>query len=148
MFADFIVPFWNGMPISPGKSACGKVSRVRHMVPGGSRESLPKRKVRFADQPPRTRSAAPAPTRLKASLAGPGWDKGSRSRNVYGDYKTLRRLSLPKSWTHAWEHSGLLRTSTGVTIRERLGYQGADGRCGWCSGRRAARRRASLAHIC
>ena len=49
MFADFIVPFWNGMPISPGKSACGKVSRVRHMVPGGSRESLPKRKVRFAD---------------------------------------------------------------------------------------------------
>jgi hypothetical protein len=51
MFADFIVPFWNGMPISPGKSACGKASRVRHMVPGGSRESLPKRKVRFADQP-------------------------------------------------------------------------------------------------
>ena len=33
------------------KSACGKVSRVRHMVPGGSRESLPKRKVRFADHP-------------------------------------------------------------------------------------------------
>ena len=29
----------------------GKVSRVRHMVPGGSRESLPKRKVRFADKP-------------------------------------------------------------------------------------------------
>ena len=28
-----------------------KVSRVRHMVPGGSRESLPKRKVRFADHP-------------------------------------------------------------------------------------------------
>jgi hypothetical protein len=37
--------------ISPQKSACSKVSRVRHMVPGGSRESLPKRKVRFADQP-------------------------------------------------------------------------------------------------
>jgi hypothetical protein len=51
MFADFIVPFWNGMPISPGKSACGKVSRVRHMVPGGSRKSLPKRKVRLADKP-------------------------------------------------------------------------------------------------
>ena len=33
------------------KSACGKVSRVRHMVPGGSRESLPERKVRFADNP-------------------------------------------------------------------------------------------------
>jgi hypothetical protein len=33
--------------------------------------------VRFADQPPRTRSAAPAPTRLKASLATPGSDKGS-----------------------------------------------------------------------
>src|SRR5260370_14378492 len=29
----------------------GKVSRVRHMDPGGSRESRPKRKVRFADQP-------------------------------------------------------------------------------------------------
>jgi hypothetical protein len=29
----------------------GKVSRLRHMVPGGSRESLPKRKVRFADHP-------------------------------------------------------------------------------------------------
>jgi hypothetical protein len=28
-----------------------KVSRVRHMVPGRSRESLPKRKVRFADHP-------------------------------------------------------------------------------------------------
>jgi hypothetical protein len=56
MFADFIGPFWNGMPISLGKSAWqgfsgGKVSRVRHMVPGGSRESLPKRKVRFADDP-------------------------------------------------------------------------------------------------
>ncbi len=37
-------------------SACGKVSRVRHMVPGGSRESLPKRKVRFADDSPRTSS--------------------------------------------------------------------------------------------
>jgi hypothetical protein len=36
-------------PIANGKSACGKVSRVRHMVPGGSWESLPKRKVRFAD---------------------------------------------------------------------------------------------------
>jgi len=34
-----------------GKSACGKVSRVHHMVPGGSRESLPKSKVRFADNP-------------------------------------------------------------------------------------------------
>jgi hypothetical protein len=33
-------------------SACGKVSRVRHMVRGGSRESLPKHKVRLADQPP------------------------------------------------------------------------------------------------
>jgi hypothetical protein len=33
------------------KSACGKVSRVRHIVPGGSRESLPERKVRFADHP-------------------------------------------------------------------------------------------------
>src|SRR5882762_2985480 len=31
-------------------SEVGKVSRVRHMVPGGSRESLPKRKVRFADK--------------------------------------------------------------------------------------------------
>ena len=29
----------------------GKVSRVRHLVPGGSRESLPKREVRFADYP-------------------------------------------------------------------------------------------------
>jgi len=37
--------------IGNDKSACGKVSRVRHMVPGGSRESLPKRKVRFADRP-------------------------------------------------------------------------------------------------
>ena len=37
--------------ISPHKSACGKVSWVRHMVPGGSRESLPKRKVQFADYP-------------------------------------------------------------------------------------------------
>jgi hypothetical protein len=27
----------------------GKVSRVHHMVPGGSPESLPKRKVRFVD---------------------------------------------------------------------------------------------------
>jgi hypothetical protein len=35
--------------ISNGKSACGKVSRVRHMVPGESRKSLPERKVRFAD---------------------------------------------------------------------------------------------------
>jgi hypothetical protein len=35
--------------LGPVKSACGKVSRVRHMVPGGSRESLPERKVRFAD---------------------------------------------------------------------------------------------------
>src|SRR5260370_24509991 len=35
---------------SPYKSACGKVSRGRHMVPGGSREYLPKRKVRFADK--------------------------------------------------------------------------------------------------
>ena len=33
-------------------AACGKVSRVRHMVPGGSWESLPKRKVRFADNTP------------------------------------------------------------------------------------------------
>ena len=39
----------------------------------------------FADQPPRTRSAAPAPTRLKASLATPGWDKGFGSRHVRGD---------------------------------------------------------------
>ena len=38
-------------PISNDKSACGKASRVRHMVPGGSRESLPKSKVRFADHP-------------------------------------------------------------------------------------------------
>jgi hypothetical protein len=37
--------------ISNRKSACGKVSQVRHMVPGGSWESLPKRKVRFADHP-------------------------------------------------------------------------------------------------
>jgi len=36
---------------TPEKSDSGKVSRVRHMVPGGSRESLPKRKVRLADQP-------------------------------------------------------------------------------------------------
>jgi hypothetical protein len=35
--------------ICNAKSACGKVSRIRHMVPGGSRESLPKRKARFAD---------------------------------------------------------------------------------------------------
>jgi hypothetical protein len=35
--------------IGPDMSACGKVSRLRHMGPGGSRESLPKRKVRFAD---------------------------------------------------------------------------------------------------
>src|SRR5260370_37286741 len=36
---------------SSTRPACGKVSRVPHMVPGGSRESLPKRKVRFADKP-------------------------------------------------------------------------------------------------
>jgi hypothetical protein len=46
----------------------------------------------LADQPPRTRSAAPAPTRLKASLATPGWDKGFGSRHVRGDYKTLARF--------------------------------------------------------
>jgi hypothetical protein len=45
-------------PIANGKSACGKVSRVRHMVPGGLWESLPKRKVRFADQPDKTLLAA------------------------------------------------------------------------------------------
>ena len=33
-----------------------------------------------------------SPTRLKASLATPGWDKGSGSRHVRGDYKTLRRF--------------------------------------------------------
>src|ERR1700731_4702726 len=37
--------------IRNAKSACDKVSRIRHMVPGGSRESRPKRKVRFADHP-------------------------------------------------------------------------------------------------
>jgi hypothetical protein len=37
--------------INNGKSACSKVSPVRHTVPGGSWESLPKRKVRFADKP-------------------------------------------------------------------------------------------------
>jgi hypothetical protein len=47
----------------------------------------------FADQPPRTRSAASDPTRLKASLATPGWNKGFGFRHVRGDYKTLRRLS-------------------------------------------------------
>ncbi len=40
--------------ISGDKWACGKVSRVLHMVFGGSRESLPKRKVRLADKPPGT----------------------------------------------------------------------------------------------
>src|SRR6266851_2853332 len=37
---------------------------------------------------------------LKASLATPGWDKGSGSRHVRGDYKTLRRfpvLNLPET---------------------------------------------------
>jgi len=44
--------FWGACgTFSPEKSDCGKVSRVRHMVPGGSRESLPERKVRLADQP-------------------------------------------------------------------------------------------------
>jgi hypothetical protein len=43
--------FAQGLQIGPQKSACGNVSRVRHMVPGGSRESLPNRKVRVADKP-------------------------------------------------------------------------------------------------
>jgi hypothetical protein len=46
--------------ISLAKSACGKVSRVRHMVPGGSRESRPKRKVRFADKLGTTRESLPS----------------------------------------------------------------------------------------
>src|SRR5258708_3611141 len=52
--AHSVDPHQTLQTISPQKSACGKVSRVGHMVPGGSRESLPKRKVRFADQPPTT----------------------------------------------------------------------------------------------
>jgi hypothetical protein len=53
----------------------------------------PKRKVRFADQPPRTRSAAPDPTRLKLLWQGRGGNKGFGSRHVGGDYKALGRLS-------------------------------------------------------
>jgi len=49
-------------------------------------------KVRIADQPPRTRSAAPDLPVLKASLATPGWNKGFGSRHVRGDYKTVARL--------------------------------------------------------
>jgi hypothetical protein len=45
-------------------------------------------KVRFADQPPRTRSAAAASTRLKASLATPKWDKAFGYRHVRGITKT------------------------------------------------------------
>jgi hypothetical protein len=38
--------------ITPHKLACGNVYRVRHIVPGGSREPLPQSgKVRFADKP-------------------------------------------------------------------------------------------------
>jgi hypothetical protein len=51
-----------------GKSACGKVSRVHHMVPGGSRESLPKSKVRFADKPHLTTSSDRS--HLAASVSG------------------------------------------------------------------------------
>ena len=52
--------------ITPYKSACGKVSRVRHMVPGGSRESLPKRKVRFADNRPEAILGAAEPMAKEA----------------------------------------------------------------------------------
>ena len=43
---------------------------------------------------PRTRSVAPAPTRLKVSSATLGWDKGFGSRHVRGDYKILERFRV------------------------------------------------------
>src|SRR5258708_996028 len=67
-----------------GSGVSGSTGRGRSQALGS--------KVRFADQPPRTRSAAPAPTRLKASLATPGWDKGFGSGHVRGDYKALARF--------------------------------------------------------
>ena len=90
MFADFIVPFWNGMPISPGKSACGKVSRVRHMVPGGSRESLPKRKVRFADQPPGTANGLQISSMSALKLFSPS-DIALTEAGLFGNYKVARQ---------------------------------------------------------
>jgi hypothetical protein len=63
---------------------------------------------RIADQPPRTRSAAPDPTRLKASLATPEWNKRFGSRHVRGDYKTLARLNEAAGAADAT--SAILRT--------------------------------------
>jgi hypothetical protein len=64
------------------------VSKKRLGLDHGLFGNYPPRRgnVRMADQPPRTRSAAPDPTRLKASLATPGWNKGFGSRHVGGDY--------------------------------------------------------------
>src|SRR5260370_4024259 len=78
--------------------------RVVAVRSGRGRSQALESKVRFADQPPRTRSAAPTPTRLKASLATRGWDKGFGSRHVRGDYKSLPCFTLESDIWGNHEH--------------------------------------------
>jgi hypothetical protein len=60
------------------------------------------------------------PRASKASLATPGWDKGSGSKHVPGDYKTLRRLLLLPRYQLALRNRILGPQSTLSTYRNGL----------------------------